>query len=103
MSEILVWVKEPGKTVEQRMIGNDLKSLQEIVGGYIEDYSFASNFSVICNEEGKLLGLEPNVVMFGLEFVGTIIIAGMCCDEYDDFPVRHEGHMKALFPMLWED
>ena len=38
---------------------NTLKAMQELVGGHIEivDYQGAC---LVCNEEGKLLGLEPN-------------------------------------------
>ena len=38
-----------------------LKPMQEIVGGYIQAvYPFEEPVALICNEEGKLLGLEPN-------------------------------------------
>ena len=43
-------------------IKNDLRSMQEIVGGYIEViYPFDNpEIALICNEEGKLEGLTPN-------------------------------------------
>lgn len=43
-------------------VQNTLRSLQKEVGGYIETIP-APNMDgavIICNEEGKLLGLEPN-------------------------------------------
>ena len=42
-------------------IGNDLKAMQEIVGGTIQAiYPFEEPIALICNEEGKLLGLPLN-------------------------------------------
>ena len=43
-------------------IKGDLRSMQEIVGGYIEViYPFDNpEIALICNEEGKLEGLTPN-------------------------------------------
>ena len=43
-------------------IKNNLRSMQEVVGGYIEViYPFDDrNIALVCNEEGKLEGLTPN-------------------------------------------
>ena len=43
-------------------IKGDLRSMQEIVGGYIEAvYPFDDEeIALVCNEEGKLEGLTPN-------------------------------------------
>lgn len=51
----------PGKNPEVKEIGGELKDLQEAVGGYIEAvYPFEDEVCLICNEEGKLMGLEAN-------------------------------------------
>lgn len=60
---IRVIVKEPGKPAEQREIENNLETLQELVGGYIEDVHIGSNILVIVNEEGKLKHLDFNFVL----------------------------------------
>ena len=42
-------------------IKGDLRSMQEIVGGYIEAvYPFDDEVALVCNEEGKLCNLTPN-------------------------------------------
>ena len=43
-------------------IKGDLKSMQAVVGGYIEAiYPFDNpEIALVCNEEGKLEGLQPN-------------------------------------------
>ena len=56
-----VIVVEPKKKPMVQDIGSDLASMQKIVGGSIEAvYPFADPVALICNEEGKLLGLPLN-------------------------------------------
>lgn len=42
---------------------NTLEALQQAVGGYIEVVPLNEQLCVICNEEGKLLGLPPVATM----------------------------------------
>lgn len=61
-------------------IEGSLKSMQSIVGGYIQAvYPFEEPVALICNEEGKLLGLEPNRLLRHPE-TGAVydVIAGTC-------------------------
>lgn len=44
--------KAPGGKPEIRDIPNTLEELQASVGGYIESCTFATDATVICNEEG---------------------------------------------------
>lgn len=37
-----------------------LEELQAVVGGYIEIVKFSDGHLLVCNEEGKLMGLELN-------------------------------------------
>ena len=57
-----VLIVEPLKAPYEREIGSDLKSMQTVVGGYIQAiYPFDDEeIALICNEEGKLLGLPFN-------------------------------------------
>lgn len=62
-----VLVLENG-TFEQREIKNTLEALQKVVGGWIEipylSHKFAEEgIDVIINEEGKLIGLEPQIAV----------------------------------------
>lgn len=84
--KIKVYVKEPDKDPEQRTIPNTLEALQEIVGGYIETYRIATDLTIICNEEGRLLGLPYNVTICGTSFVGSILFAGVNGEEFCDVP-----------------
>ena len=51
----------PGQRPQQVEIDNDLKALQQAVGGSIgASYPFADPVAIICNDEGKLMGLPLN-------------------------------------------
>lgn len=68
-------------------ISQRLENLQKTVGGYIEMIPGPNDKTVIiCNEEGKLRGLEPNMYYNGDILVGTIIICGTDGEDLDDLP-----------------
>lgn len=56
-------VKKVGQMGEIMEVENTLDTFQEIVGGYIETYPIMTDTLIVCNEEGKLMGLEPNVII----------------------------------------
>lgn len=85
---IRVIVKEPGKPATDELIRNELEEFQRIVGGYIETITLGSDWTIICNEEGRLRNLPYNCEILGIDFVGTIIIAGIRGDEFADVPIR---------------
>lgn len=59
---------EPGKVPKEEEISEDLKSMQSIVGGTIQAvYPFEESISLICNDDGKLLGLKPNRCLLNQE------------------------------------
>ena len=76
--------KAPGSAPEIRDIPNTLEELQATVGGYIETVTFASDACVICNEEGRLMGMPHNIRLLGWDFVGPILIVGRERDEFCD-------------------
>ena len=86
-NEITVLKVEPGKAPEQITIPNTLRAMQELVSGHIEivDYQGAC---LVCDEEGKMLGLEPN------RRVGQDVIAGIFFLANSDL----EGNLCSLSP-----
>lgn len=92
----------------------DLADLQSKVGGYIEclDYSYLlqnkmkieKEFDLILNEEGKLMGLEPNIVLRNDEcrvvdiVVGDIVLVGVDEEEGDfcDFPEEYVDEVMEI-------
>lgn len=98
-------IKEPGKEPEQITIANSLEAFQEAVGGYIENYALKDKGLIVCNEEGKLRGLEYNFHYdenYAPEiFVGTILVVGITEDEhgeivYEDTPLTAEEFSKLI-------
>ena len=52
---------EPGKIPKVIELENTLSAMQKQVGGLIQAiYPFEEPIALVCNEEGKLLGLPPN-------------------------------------------
>lgn len=52
-----------GGHIDPAEIDNSLEALQAAVGGYIEVVPLTSKLAVICNEEGKLIGLPVTATL----------------------------------------
>lgn len=86
---ISVLLVEPNQYPRMIEIEDDLQSMQQIVGGYIE-YLSLDDVALICNEEGKINGLPLNRALYSAEGEIVEIIAGnffLCYDsaESDTF------------------
>lgn len=82
--EIRVLKVEPHDNPKETTLKNELSALQEAVGGLIEFVSLDSDNSIeiLCNEEGKLIGLEPNRRVYNDVIVGTFYVV-KCNDDGD--------------------
>ena len=103
MNRIYVWIKRPGESPRHVLLCNKLEALQKTVGGFIETVTIAENMVIICNEEGRFLGLQKNCSIAGYDFVGTIILAGIKEDEFADAPIDDETVLKLMYPQLFEE
>ncbi len=96
-SKLNVVIKEPGKDPFVKEIENDLTTYQEILGGMMEMVPFEKGQVLLCNEEGKLKGLEPNLILpSGDIIVGTVIIIGT---DGEDFRSLTDEEAKEV--ILW--
>jgi len=86
MRKIRAIIKRPDEKGHVSFIGDSLENLQRTVDGYIEAVTIMSDVVVICNEEGRLNGLDPNCRIAGYDFVGTIALLGVAGDEFADLP-----------------
>lgn len=84
-----VLIVEPMKKPYMKEIPCGLESMQSVVGGYIQAvYPFEDNVAVVCNEEGKLMGLPPNRYLRDDRNVpydvicGTFFVAGLSEDSF---------------------
>ena len=80
---------------EIREVPNELRALQEIVGGYIETVPYMEGHIVVCNEEGVLLGLPGNRYVPYL--VGDVFVCGV---EGEDFTSISE-ELEEAWPILY--
>lgn len=68
---------QPMKPPEIRQISDELSAMQELVGGYIEEYMpFEDDVAIVCNEEGKINGMQLNRGIYGEDGQLMDIIAG---------------------------
>lgn len=93
---------EPGKEPVLKEIDGSLKSMQEIVGGIIQAlYPFEEPVALICNDEGKLLGLPLNRALRDEEghiydiVAGTFFLCG-APEDSDSFGSLTDGAMQAF-------
>lgn len=72
-------VNEDAKVME---IENTLEAKQDLVGGLIEVVPYLNDdILLVCNEEGKLMNLKPNV-LFDLDYIaGDFFVIG---DDYEN-------------------
>ena len=104
--EIKTLMVEPGKHPVVVILNNDLDSLQKAVSigadyqGLIEIIGIGSGDCILCNEEGKLIGLEGN------RRLGSDIIAGvfyiMSEGEDGELVSLSEEKIKYYTEKFWE-
>ena len=88
-----VLMVEPGKTPYETQIGDDLQSMQAVVGGYIQAvYPYEEPVALICCVSGKLDGLPLNRALRDSDgdvydiIAGNFFIAGLGQNDFTDLP-----------------
>lgn len=104
--EITVLMVEPGQHPKVTTLMDDLDSLQKAVSigadhqGLIEFVSLGNGDCIMCNEEGKLIGLEGN------RRLGSDIITGVFYilseDDEGDLVSLTERKIKHYTNVFWE-
>lgn len=94
-------VKKPGDTHGQIVeIENRLEEFQSIVGGYIETWPLTEDILIVLNEEGKLEGLKPNILVSNggrFELIaGNVIIVG---DDGENFISLNNKQIDQLYEL----
>ena len=74
-----MWVLrvEPFGIAEPKLIPGDLKSMQELVGGFIETVTLSIGYIIVCDENGRLAGKPKNIC----DFRGTLFFCKGKGDE----------------------
>ena len=88
-NSITVLIVAPGEKPRVETIPTGLESLQNQVGGYIEAvYPFEEPVGIICNEEGKIRGLQLNRSLRDEEnnmydiVAGTFLVVGLGDEDF---------------------
>jgi hypothetical protein len=86
--EIQVVVVEPTKKPYKKMMPNTIEAMNELVGGYIElirigNTETGGNIAMIMNEEGKLMGLPMNRIIFARNGVSDVLVGTFFITAYN--------------------
>jgi len=99
-----ILVVEPMKEPYAKEIQGTLEEMQAIVGGYIQAvYPFEDPVAVVCNDEGKLMGLPYNRLLrddSGRPYdvlCGTFFVAGLGEENFTSLPDRLMEKYKAMY------
>lgn len=95
----------PGERPRLEEIQSDLESLQKAVGGIIQVlYPFEDAIGIICNEEGKMIGLPLNRALRDESgniydvIAGTFLVAGLTEEDFGDLSSEQiEKYMKQFY------
>ena len=94
----------PGQRPQQVEIDNDLKALQQAVGGSIDAvYPFADPVAIICNDEGKLMGLPLNRALRDEDgqmydaVAGTFLVVGLGEEDFASLTPELAQKYEQLF------
>ena len=105
MEAITVLKISPGRRPEKITIAHTLEAMQAVVGGSIQAiYPFEDQAALVCNEEGKLLGMEPNRVIRDTDtgemveiICGTFFICGLGREDFESLTQQQIQYYARLF------
>ena len=102
--EITVVACYPGKSATVIRIQNTLEAKQAFVGGYIQAvYPFDDPVAIVCNEEGKINGLEPCRALFDESgdiydiIMGPFLICGLDDEGFISLTKEQQEQYLAMF------
>ena len=101
---IQVVLCEPGKKARVTTIQNNLASLQKMVGGYIEAvYPYEDPVAIVCNEEGKINGMDLNRALrddggkiYDI-LAGPFLVVGLGEEDFSSLSKEHQEKYQKLF------
>jgi hypothetical protein len=88
---IKVIIKRPDEEYgHMTHISDTLENLQKTVEGHIEILPLGRGVIAVLNEQGKILGLDPNMKVPGDILVGTIVLCGTSGEDLADIPISFQ-------------
>lgn len=99
-----VLIVEPMKAPRMDEIPHTLAGMQDVVGGTIQAvYPFKDAVAIVYNDDGKLIGLQPNRILrdeYGSPYdylAGTFFVCGLGDENFASLPPDMEKKYKMLF------
>lgn len=94
-----VLIVEPGQYPRVAEIENTLEAEQVVVGGLIDVvYPWQDNAGIVCNDEGKLMGLPLNRPLGDYDVLaGTFFICGLTEENFTDLTDEQIKRYEKLY------
>lgn len=96
MGKITVAVKMVGEELKLMDIEDSMESYQEIVGGHFECVFLEYKYVMICNEDGRRLGLPVNFRTKYDAVVGNVFFAKLNGEYLESLTKFDFGYLKQL-------
>lgn len=98
---IKVIVKDPGKDPEVMEIQNDLKVLQELVGGYVQSVTMADDLMMLMDDDGRMKGKNANVFFTKYDdfIFGPVVFTGVNGKEFASISDKYLEGIPGVIPV----
>ena len=92
-------LKKPNRNPSVINIDNTLKDIQCAVGGHFEAlvYSYEYALLMLCDEEGKIKGLDYNFKLDPDDIVGNVLFVSAAGEEFRGLDERQIGFLLERF------
>ena len=94
-----VLYKQPNKKPKKVRIENNLEDMRKLVGGDIKILNY-SDVLLVCNNKGKIKGLEPNVLLKNNMIYGSFFIVGDDKEKADFISLTEKQFTKFKNELL---
>ena len=90
---------EPGKAARPVEMKNDLHEMQQMVGGPIQAlYPWEEPVAIVCNDEGKNMGLPLNRVLENYDIIaGAFFVCGIQGENFSSLTEKQMQKYQQMF------
>lgn len=95
--DLRILMVEPHKAPYEASVPHELTAMQQTVGGLIEVVRNGDGTLLVCNEEGKLLGMEGNRRISGDVLAGPFFVVGDAGETFRSLTEEELERYKKRF------